>query len=129
MVVFSVVFLLISYIFTYIFGAVGFILANCINMIARITHSFIYIQKQYKNTPFKPLEQIRPSVKFTLALILSGIGTTVSETFIAPNSLILHVMIGAIFFLFVILIWCTDNVSLLLLGYDKYKRRVSLKQE
>ncbi|KAJ8909684.1 hypothetical protein NQ315_003707 [Exocentrus adspersus] len=38
MVFFSVTFLLISYIFTNIFGPVGFILANCINMSARITH-------------------------------------------------------------------------------------------
>lgn len=38
MVVFSVMFLLISYVLTNIFGAVGFILANCINMGARIIH-------------------------------------------------------------------------------------------
>lgn len=79
MVIFSIVFLLISYIFTYIFGAVGFILANCINMIARIIHSFIYIHKKYKSTPYKPLDGFKPGIKFTVALIISAIGTTISD--------------------------------------------------
>lgn len=38
MVIFSVSFLLISYVFTSVLGPVGFILANCVNMLARIIH-------------------------------------------------------------------------------------------
>lgn len=38
MVIFSISFLLISYMLTSFLGPVGFILANCVNMLARIIH-------------------------------------------------------------------------------------------
>lgn len=38
MVIFSFMFLILSYVFTTLIGPVGFILANCINMFARICH-------------------------------------------------------------------------------------------
>ena len=40
MVVFSIIFLLSSWFFTH-FGAVGFIFANCLNMLLRIVHRFV----------------------------------------------------------------------------------------
>ena len=40
MVVFSIIFLLSSWFLTY-FGAVGFIFANCLNMILRIIHRLV----------------------------------------------------------------------------------------
>lgn len=42
MVVFSVSFLVISYVLTNLLGPVGFILANCVNMLARIIHRLVY---------------------------------------------------------------------------------------
>lgn len=42
MVIFSVSFLAISYLLTNTLGPVGFILANCINMSARIAHRLVY---------------------------------------------------------------------------------------
>ena len=40
MVLFSVAFLVASLLFTKFFGSVGFILANCFNMVLRIAHRY-----------------------------------------------------------------------------------------
>lgn len=79
MVIFSISFLLISYILTNILGPVGFILANCVNMGARITHSLYFIHQKYLDTKYKPLEGLVPTSKFVIVLFLSGICTKYSE--------------------------------------------------
>lgn len=127
MVFFSITFLLISYILTNIFGPVGFILANCINMMARILHSLSYIKKQYKDTIFNPLEGLIPGPKFSVALTVSAFAIKLSESYI--KNIPLHICIGAFFFLVTISAWALENLSLLKLGYNKYKRRVSLKSD
>ncbi|CAG9831651.1 unnamed protein product [Diabrotica balteata] len=128
MVIFSISFLIISYLFTYIFGPVGFILANCINMTARIVHSLRFISKQYKETKYRPLEGLVPGKKFFLALLISGIATRLSEMYILQKSLIIHIGVGAVFFFITISIWALDNVVILRLALDKFKeRRSSLK--
>lgn len=48
MVIFSITFLLISYVLTSVLGPVGFILANCVNMLARITHRYVNYARQNK---------------------------------------------------------------------------------
>jgi oligosaccharide translocation protein RFT1 len=126
MVIFSVSFLVISYVLTNIFGPVGFILANCVNMLARIIHSLIYINKKYKSTSYKPLEGLVPDRKFIAMLVISGVATKLSETF--NSSLALHILIGAVFFVVTLGVWAVENKSLLRLGYDKY-RRMSTKND
>lgn len=79
MVLFSVSFLFISYLLTSFLGPVGFILANCVNMSARIIHSIHYIKTMYKDTHYKPLEGLKPDSVFVTALVLSFIMTKVSE--------------------------------------------------
>ena len=79
MAIFSVTFLLLSYQLTNIFGAVGFILANCCNMIFRISYSLSYITKQYRNIEENPLEGLKPGRFFTIALIVSAIACKASE--------------------------------------------------
>lgn len=127
MVIFSISFLLISYILTNILGPVGFILANCINMLARITHSLIYISQKYKGTTYNPLEGLRPTKKFVTILFISLVTTKISEAVI--SSTIIHILIGAVFFVLSVTIWALDNKSILKLGYDKYKRRMSTKSD
>ncbi|CAH1970858.1 unnamed protein product [Acanthoscelides obtectus] len=129
MVIFSIVFLLISYVFTCTIGPVGFILANCFNMSARIIHSIIFIRKRYKNTRHNPLIGFFPGKKFLSVLILSGILAKISEMVIYEKSLLLHISIGAVLFATVAFFWCLENLKSLKLGYDKYKRRVSLKMD
>ncbi|KAF2903410.1 hypothetical protein ILUMI_02788 [Ignelater luminosus] len=129
MVIFSVTFLVISYVLTNIFGPVGFILANCINMTARIFHSIYYIKNMYKDTMYEPLKGLTPGKKFVLLLVLSGIVTKISELYLLHKSIILHITIGGVCFLATGLVWALENKDLMRLGIDKYRRRSSLKME
>lgn len=129
MVIFSVTFLVISFVLTNIFGPVGFILANCVNMTARIIHSLYFIYKKYLETKYTPLEGLIPSSKFVLILVLSGISTKLSEKYLLPKSVVLHIGFGAVFFLLTIGVWASENLSVLKTSYEKYKRRISLKSD
>ncbi|XP_063916164.1 protein RFT1 homolog [Zophobas morio] len=127
MVIFSVSFLVISFVLTNILGPVGFILANCVNMLARIIHSLIYIYKKYQGTTYKPLSGLIPSQKFLLVLLISGVITKTSEVIV--TSIPLHILIGGVCFISTLAVWAIENKSILRLGYDKYKRRMSTKTD
>lgn len=79
MVLFSISFLLISYVLTNLLGAVGFILANCCNMSARIGHSVYFIHKKYSSTSYEPLNGLKPTKYFIVLLVISAITTKLSE--------------------------------------------------
>lgn len=79
MAFFSVTFLLLSYQLTNFFGPVGFILANCFNMLFRISYSLLYITKQYNWMEKSPLEGLVPRKLFVVMLIVSGIVCKYSE--------------------------------------------------
>lgn len=51
------------------------------------------------------------------------------QIYILNTSIILHIGIGAILFLVTISTWALENFTLLRMGYDKYKRRASLKTD
>lgn len=72
MLFFSVMFLALSFILTYFMGPVGFILANCINMICRIFYSLRFIKDQYKPIGIKPLLGIVPGKIFVIVLVVLG---------------------------------------------------------
>ncbi|KAK5640716.1 hypothetical protein RI129_009263 [Pyrocoelia pectoralis] len=127
MVIFSVIFLLISYILTSICGSVGFILANCVNMTARIAHSIYYITNTYRNTRYKPLSGAVPTGGFVIALILSGILTKISQYKIESGSIVNHILIGTICFTLTISVWTYENRNLLRIGIEKYRRGSSTK--
>ncbi|CAG9774054.1 unnamed protein product [Ceutorhynchus assimilis] len=129
MVIFSIGFLLISYVLTNVLGPVGFILANCVNMVARIGHSLYFIWEKYHNSNYRPLEGLIPTSRFVIVLFLAGIFTKYSEIYLLPKSILLHIGFGAILFLLVLATWALDNSSLLRLGYEKYKRRISIKSD
>nr|CAI5853895.1 unnamed protein product [Callosobruchus analis] len=129
MVIFSIIFLVISYVFTCTIGPVGFILANCFNMSARIIHSIIFIRQRYETTGHNPLQGYFPGQKFMTALLISGIIAKLSEVVFYEKSILLHISTGALLFSITIFVWCLENLNSLRLGYDKYKRRVSLKMD
>ncbi|KAL3273755.1 hypothetical protein HHI36_015183 [Cryptolaemus montrouzieri] len=128
MVLFSVLFLLVSYILTIVFGPVGFIIANCINMSARIIHSIQYIWIMYKDTPHSPLEGLKLNWPFLSVLIVSGYFTKLSEVSIYPRSISFHIFNGVFLFAFTMIVWGFENKSLLYLGYQKYKDRSSRRE-
>lgn len=72
-------FLLLSYLLTWWAGAVGFILANCLNMGLRILHSVLYINNYFHSSSWKPLQGLLPSPFLLLALCVSYVVTALSE--------------------------------------------------
>lgn len=79
MLALSVSFLFLSYVLTWWAGAVGFILANCLNMGLRILHSLLYINRYFQASPWKPLRGLLPSPLLLLALCVSAVLTALSE--------------------------------------------------
>lgn len=79
MAAFSVAFLAISWGLTLLLGGVGFIIANCCNMAARIVHSVMFIRSKYKNTDFQPMHGLKPDKYLLTSLALSLCVTLFSE--------------------------------------------------
>lgn len=92
LVVLSIIFLLVSWFLTKVFGSVGFILANCINMIARIIYSCRFIHMYYKNSNFKPLSGLVPDSAVMLSLAASFIITSLSEAHFCCDSGVVHIL-------------------------------------
>lgn len=79
MLALSLSFLSLSYALTRWAGAVGFILANCLNMGLRILHSVLYIHKYFRSSRWRPLRGLLPSPLLVLALGISAAVTALSE--------------------------------------------------
>lgn len=110
MALFSVTFLVLSYQLTTLFGPVGFILANCTNMVLRIIYSLRYINQQYSKTSGgNPLKGLVPNVLFAGSLVLSGVLCCLSRCYVMPKSIILHVAVGCVCLMVVILSWMWEN--------------------
>lgn len=100
MLVFSVVFLCASFIFTKYFGSIGFVLANCINMSCRIMHSCHFILTYFSSTTYQPLKEALPSVSLVMAFAVSFLLTASSEWALCCDKgvpyVCLHILIGGV---------------------------------
>ncbi|XP_077384944.1 man(5)GlcNAc(2)-PP-dolichol translocation protein RFT1 [Festucalex cinctus] len=98
MLALSASFLFLSYMLTWWAGGIGFILANCLNMALRITHSVLYIHRYFLSSPWKPLRGLLPSAPLCLALAFSAVVMVISEgAFCCDNGWLLrlfHVSVG-----------------------------------
>jgi len=118
MFIFSTIFLISSFYFTSWFGSVGFIFANCLNMIARIIHSLIYIHKYYKDSKIKqsPLRGIIPNKFVIFSLILSSVICSVSGIYFSSSvgwfSKLIHVFVGCccLIVVFFSILFCEKSV-------------------
>ena len=134
MFIFSTIFLISSFYFTSWFGSVGFIFANCLNMIARIIHSLIYIHKSvlpllislfistffryYKDSKIKqpPLRGIIPNKFVIFSLILSSAICSVSGIYFSSSvgwfSKLIHVFVGCccLIVVFFSILFCEKSV-------------------
>ncbi|CAG9786776.1 unnamed protein product [Diatraea saccharalis] len=119
MVFFSISFLLLSYVLTYIFGPVGFIISNCINMFARIVHSIHFISNKYKDTDHKPLEGLYVGNFFLLTLFVVGCVCKLSENKLLNSSIISHIFVGAVCLFLTLLAWGYENKGLVIKMYKK----------
>ncbi|XP_005103879.1 protein RFT1 homolog [Aplysia californica] len=100
MLLFSGLFLFSSWLLTQWVGSVGFILANCLNMGARIAHSVIFISRYFSTYEHKPLQDVCPSVAVIISLVVSLVITAVSEvTFCVDGTVtdrIIHIAVTAL---------------------------------
>lgn len=113
------IFLLLSYQLTAFFGPVGFILANCTNMMLRIVYSYAYIRRQYQHVQLNPLDGIKPSKGFLICLIVSGIICKVSENRLLQHTIIGHIGIGGAAVAVVLAIWSYENRELIRSYFNK----------
>ncbi|CAL1538909.1 unnamed protein product [Lymnaea stagnalis] len=79
MLLFSALFLFSSWLLTTLIGSVGFILANCFNMLARIIHSMYFITGYFGKSEHNPLSNIVPALPVISALLASLLVTSVSQ--------------------------------------------------
>lgn len=142
MAIFSISFLILSYILTSVFGPVGFIFANCINMFCRICYSTKFILHQYRPLGMNPLLGIIPGNLFILALITTGLLSKYSMVRlkyimnlwtlkflnfhflfqITMNSLLVHVGIGFVGVLVCLCCWGIEHLDLLKMAWKKGKQ-------
>lgn len=119
MVFFSISFLILSYVLTYVLGPVGFIISNCINMFARIMHSIHFINDKYKDTDYRPLHGLYVGKYFLFTLIIAGCICKISENKFSHSSIITHIGIGMVCFICVLLSWGYENKDLIVKIYKK----------
>lgn len=118
MVMFSVTFLFLSYQLTNMFGPVGFILANCTNMIFRICYSTFYIFKQFHTVDLNPLSGIFPGKLFLSVLSTCGLLVWVSAE---RQSILYHLGFGVICTLVTLIAWAYENKPLVMVAIDKLR--------
>ncbi|KAL1117181.1 hypothetical protein AAG570_004508 [Ranatra chinensis] len=124
----SIGFLFFSWLLTLLFGSVGFILANCCNMAARISHSVIFIHKRYLDTAYKPLKGIIPGKLFLMVVISSAIITMYSEVRFYERSKITHFCIGAVSFFLSVGVWIYEEFDIVKSIYAKVRKHPTKEQ-
>nr|CAD7441970.1 unnamed protein product [Timema bartmani] len=125
MALLSILFLIVSWGLTTLLGGVGFILANCCNMAARIAHSVQFIKEKYHDTTYQPLKGLLPGSYFLGMLVFTGTLTKISEMYLFDFHKLLHLCIGAVSFVLVLLAWGYEERDLVRLGVDRWRRRRS----
>ncbi|XP_043657867.1 protein RFT1 homolog isoform X1 [Drosophila teissieri] len=122
MAIFSISFLVLSYILTGIFGPVGFIFANCINMLSRILYSTYYIRHQYRPLSLDPLLGLWPGKLFGCTLFLAGIVCYWYQS----SDLATHLGVGVLAGLACLLSWALAHRDLVRLAW-RYGRRIKIE--
>nr|CAD7198568.1 unnamed protein product [Timema douglasi] len=125
MALLSILFLIVSWGLTTLLGGVGFILANCCNMAARIAHSVQFIKEKYHGTTYQPLKGLVPGSYFLGMLVFTGTLTKISEMYLFDSHKLLHLCIGAVSFALVLLAWGYEERELVRLGVNRLRRRRS----
>nr|XP_045626349.1 protein RFT1 homolog isoform X1 [Procambarus clarkii]XP_045626350.1 protein RFT1 homolog isoform X1 [Procambarus clarkii] len=95
LILFSFAYLGTAVIFTQLFGVLGFVFANCINMGLRITYSYWFIHKQYQGSAFHPLISLYIQPRIILIFTFTLVLTAISEKTVYPRCITLHIGFGA----------------------------------
>lgn len=126
MLLFSAIFLVSSLGFTHQFGSVGFILANCLNMGARIIHSVYYILNYFSESSYKPLQGMIPSPTVILVLLVAQGITVMSEIVFCcdkgPLYRLVHIGVGGVCLLAVLLTIYLKESQMITFIKEQYKK-------
>ncbi|XP_046548577.1 protein RFT1 homolog [Haliotis rubra] len=133
MFIFSGVFLLSSWLLTKLLGSVGFILANCFNMLVRILHSVYFTRGYYRQSSTQPLWEGRPSLLVLVSLGGSHLIMYTSEKLLCCDKglsrRILHIAIGAGCLLVVLLTVYISEKKLIAFVRDQFNKRKHTSNE
>ncbi|XP_013404396.1 protein RFT1 homolog [Lingula anatina] len=131
MMLFSLLFLLASWSLTQWLGSVGFILANCLNMLARIIHSVYFINLYYEGSEFHPLRGILPSAPVMISLTASLLITALSEQLLCCDKgnlyRLVHFGIGVVCGLSVLGSIYLSEKQLLIFIKEQYQKMKKIK--
>ncbi|XP_071082432.1 man(5)GlcNAc(2)-PP-dolichol translocation protein RFT1-like isoform X2 [Haliotis cracherodii] len=133
MFIFSGVFLLSSWLLTKYLGSVGFILANCFNMLVRILHSVSFIRGYYRQSSALPLREGFPAPLVLVSLGVVSLIMYTSEKLLCCDKgilrRILHVGIGGVCLLAVLLIIYVSEKKLIAFVKEQFDKRKNIKSE
>ncbi|XP_071452146.1 man(5)GlcNAc(2)-PP-dolichol translocation protein RFT1 [Hetaerina americana] len=121
MALMSAVFLGVSYGLTYYLGAVGLVFANCGNMLARITHSIVFIQSRYSSSKMNPLGSLIPRRKFLTSLVVSSFLCFMSERHLYGVNKIGHFAVSLCCLLISLLTLLLEQRHLLMFAVNKWR--------
>lgn len=127
MLVFSFIFLSSSWLLTHLLGSVGFIIANCLNMGARIIHSVYYIHLYYEETEERPLWGMLPYRPVILAYGASFLATFSSMRLFCCKlgwmPTLAHLVIGGLCFLITLAVIYFTEQPLINFFHQQYKKQ------
>ena len=98
MVMYSVAFVVLAVFFTNWLGVSGVILANCVNMAARVTYSFLFIEKYFSRVG-SVIRKISPAPIVLFAFFVTFMITSISNHYFSLMELrpqVLHAAIGGV---------------------------------
>jgi len=121
----------LAWLLTTFMGPVGFVFANCANMLVRILLSVRVIHKAFSGRPNSPLEGLVPDTDLALALISGAVCCQLSEIYLYPAAPIAHLSIGLVVGVVLLLsvIVKEDFILAFLVGKFRAKDKVDEEEE
>jgi len=121
MSIMSVVYLALAYVLTKLLGPVGFVLANCCNMMIRIGFSIRVISNTFSSLSSSPLSGLAPDNDILFLLITGGVTCQLSEIYLYQWSVLVHLAIGVVVGLMVVMAVIVKEDFILAFIVDKYR--------
>lgn len=119
----------LAWFLTTFMGPVGFVFANCGNMMVRILLSIRVINKAFSGRSSNPLEGLVPDTDLMFALVSGAVCCQLSEIYLYPASPVIHFAIGVVVGIILLLsvIVKEDFILAFLVGKFKTKEKVDVE--
>eukprot|EP00092_Neocalanus_flemingeri_P000129 GFUD01000133.1.p1 GENE.GFUD01000133.1~~GFUD01000133.1.p1 ORF type:complete len:563 (-),score=160.13 GFUD01000133.1:138-1826(-) len=121
MSVMSVVYLALAFVLTKLLGPVGFVLANCCNMVIRIGFSVKVIKSTFSSLASSPLSGLAPDNDILFLLLTGGVTCQLSEIYLYQWSVLAHLVIGVVVGVMVVVAVVVKEDFILAFIVEKFK--------